>query len=90
MAKSKITTEDGQEEVTAEQATPLSPSSITQAEDPGKNVIAGIRLNVGEVLLVSVDQNGTESGIPFKVNTNTYNRYYKDETKFRLKKTSLL
>lgn len=67
-------------------AQPMAPASITPADDPGKNAIAAIKLNFGEVILVAIDAGGNE-GIPFKVNESTYRTYYQNEDKFRLKKT---
>lgn len=64
----------------------LQPSKVTEVEDPGKTIENAIQVGFGEVLLVSLDTNGQETGNSFKVSTSTYSKYYRDETKFRLKK----
>lgn len=84
---SKMISTKATDEPEIEQLQPLIPVSIIQAEDPGIDKTE-VPLKPDEVLLVSLDLNGNESGIPFIVNTKTYQTYYGDDTKFRLKKTS--
>jgi hypothetical protein len=65
---------------------PLVPASVTPAEDPAGKAKDDIKLKFGEVLLVSLTD-GQETGTPFRVSASTYERYYTNEAKFRLKKT---
>lgn len=69
-----------------DQEAPLQPSTVAEAEDPGRTALKETNIAYGEVLIISLDQNGNETGNPFKVSAGTYDRYYNDETKFRLKK----
>jgi hypothetical protein len=63
----------------------IEPVSIQPAEYPDKTMQDNIKLSFGEILICSIDSQGNE-GVPFKVSTSTFKRYYQDENKFRVKK----
>jgi len=71
-----------------DEAIPIEPkpSTTVAAPDPATTKATEPKLNFGEVLLATINPDGSE-GTPFKVSTSTHKAYYQDETKFRVKKT---